>query len=98
MELSCLQETWSMWRVYVSQGKSKNNKKKTKTIAQEHGKATGPFPPTTGGSKYDAKIVDQFCCKTWTAHIKAKTQIANHVQQHLDKMKGPRENCLILSM
>jgi len=34
----------------------------------------------------DAKIVDQFSHKTWTANIKPQAQIAEMLKQHLDTM------------
>jgi len=74
-----------------AKARSKNIKKHTKE-SQAPGEhlflnATGPFPQTIGGSKYNAKIIDQFSCKAWMAHIKAKTQIANPVKQHMDTLK-----------
>jgi len=50
--------------------------------------ATGLFQQSIGGSQLDAKIVDQFFCKTWTAHIKSKAQVVEMVKQHLDTMNG----------
>jgi len=71
----------------------KNLKKKTKTEAMAPCKrffldATGPFPLSIGRSCFDAKTIDQFLHKAWTAHIKFKVQITDMVKQHLDFMKG----------
>jgi len=76
-----------------AKAKAKSLKKATKTKATQPSEwlyldASRPFKPSIGGSKFDAKLVDYYSHKTWTAHIKNKTQIANLVKQHLDELKG----------
>jgi len=63
-----------------AKAKAKKLKKSTEIHAKEPGEclfldATGPFQPSLGSSKFDAKLVDDFSRKTWTAHIKTKMQI-----------------------
>jgi len=67
-----------MW----AKAKAKKLKKSTKTHTKEPGKhlfldATGPFQPLLGGSKFDAKIVDDYSRKMWMAHVKTKMQVTD---------------------
>jgi len=68
-----------------AKAKSKSLKKATASKAMQPGKclyldASGPFKPAVGGSKFDAKLVNHYSQKTWTVHIKNKTQIANLIK------------------
>jgi len=62
---------------HMCKSKAKCLKKATKTNAMQLGElllldASGPFKPSIGGSKFDAKLVSQYSRKIWTAHIKIK--------------------------
>jgi len=50
--------------------------------------ATGPFEQSIGGTRFDAKIVDQFSRKTWSGHMKTKDQILEMIWMHIDVLKG----------
>jgi len=72
---------------------AKNLSKKTECMATKPGEQlymdlTGPFPLSLGGSRYDAKIVDQFSRKPWGGHLRTKDQVYNILKKHLVYLKG----------
>ena len=76
-----------------AKARAKNLRKTTENPATFAGErlfldATGPFEPTIGGSRFDAKIVDQFSRKTWSCYMKTKDQIADLFKKHIDALKG----------
>jgi len=72
---------------------AKNLSKKTECMATKPGERlcmdlTGPFPLSLGGSRYDAKIVDQFSRKSWGGHLRTKDQVYDILKKHLEYLKG----------
>jgi len=50
--------------------------------------ATGPFELLIGGTRFDAKIINQFLRKTWSSHMKMKDQILDMIWMHIEALKG----------
>jgi len=76
-----------------AKARAKDLKKKSTNPATSPGErlcldASGPFEPSIGGARFDAKIVDQFSRKTWSGHMKSKDQIQDLVKGHLDALNG----------
>jgi len=76
-----------------AKARAKNMKKMTECVAATASKhlcldTTGPFEPSTSGTRYDTKIVDQFSQKSWDVHMKTKDQLYEILCKHLDCLKG----------
>jgi len=78
---------------FHAKARAKNTKKMTECVAATASKCLcldtmGPFEPSISGTQYDTKIVDQFLCKSWDAHMKTKDQLHKILRKHLDYLKG----------
>jgi len=85
-----------------AKARAKNMKKTTECVATTAGKCLyldtmGPFEPSISGTRYDAKIVDQFSHKSWDAHENKRptTQDSTKASGFLE---GTRDHCKILKV